>query len=279
MVEGLVSLQEDIAQLDACLTELRAKGRVAAVVIDPISAYMGKADTHKSSEVRNALGKLVAVIQKHDVLCLAINHRNKSMADVADALDAANGSQAFTALARGNLFVGRDPENPDSATRIMKPHGYNISADDTPAWSFDIKSALFTRSEDAQEFPTSRGEWGKVRPDVDPLALLKATANKAREASKADEVAMLIRDFMKVGKAVARSEVVEHVKERSAASERTIQRAALEVVRVKFIPASGYKTKGAVGGQWLLTQQAADAFEKWAQGGPLVKHLEPEPTL
>jgi hypothetical protein len=273
MVEGLVSLQEDIAQLDACLTDLAKKGRVAAVVIDPISAYMGKADTHKSSEVRNALGKLVAIIQKHDVLCLAINHRNKSMADVADALDAANGSQAFTALARGNLFVGRDPDDPDSATRIVKPHGYNIAADDTPAWSFQIKSAVYTREKDGMEFPTSRGEWLKVRSDVDPLELLKTTANKKREATANDDAAICMRKFMTPGKAISRKEVVDHVMANTFASERTIKRAA-QLLRIMPF---GHKEVGK-GGMWLLRKEAAETFDRWMDAGAVGQMPEPPPA-
>jgi putative DNA primase/helicase len=56
------SLQDDVPRLSAKLAELRD---VAAVIIDPISAYLGGRDSHVNAEVRGLLTPLSEVAAQH----------------------------------------------------------------------------------------------------------------------------------------------------------------------------------------------------------------------
>lgn len=47
------------------------------VVIDPISAYMGVADSHNNADVRSILAPLSELAAKHRVAIVAVSHLNK----------------------------------------------------------------------------------------------------------------------------------------------------------------------------------------------------------
>src|SRR5512145_1393883 len=78
------------------------------LVIDPISAYLGKTDSFKDAPVRALLAPLAAFAAKHDLAVLAVMHLTK--ADDRRAITRANGSIAFVGAARIVLMVGEDPK-------------------------------------------------------------------------------------------------------------------------------------------------------------------------
>lgn len=110
--ERVFSLELDLPALESKLTELPS---IVAVVIDPITAYLGKTDSHKNAEVRGLLAPLADLAARHDVAILAITHLNKS-ASGASALMRVIDSVAFTGLARAAFLVARDPKDP---TRLL----------------------------------------------------------------------------------------------------------------------------------------------------------------
>src|SRR5690606_23342500 len=56
------NLVEDMARLGNLLTEI---GDVALIVIDPITAYLGGADSHKNAEIRALLAPLSDMAANH----------------------------------------------------------------------------------------------------------------------------------------------------------------------------------------------------------------------
>jgi predicted ATP-dependent serine protease len=69
------NLATDLELLEQKIDEL---GDVAAVEIDPISAYMGKADSHNNSEVRGVLEPLAELATRRRLAVLVNTHINKS---------------------------------------------------------------------------------------------------------------------------------------------------------------------------------------------------------
>src|ERR1700738_2594341 len=69
------NLQGDLALLEQKITEIRD---VALVIIDPISSYMGKTDSHKNADVRGALEPLSEMAERLQVAILSITHFSKS---------------------------------------------------------------------------------------------------------------------------------------------------------------------------------------------------------
>ncbi len=98
------TLEHDLAALEEAL---RATGAVL-LVIDPLSAYLGKKDSYKDSEIRGILDPLADLAERYRVAVVAVLHMTKGAQK--RLLMRAQGSVAFVAVARTVLVVGKDPE-------------------------------------------------------------------------------------------------------------------------------------------------------------------------
>jgi putative DNA primase/helicase len=97
---------------------------VRLIIIDPISAYLGHADSNVNAEVRGLLSPLVALAARHAVAVLCVTHLRKS---AGAAVHRAIASIAFTAAARAVWAVAPDPANPDR--KLMLPVKQNLAPD------------------------------------------------------------------------------------------------------------------------------------------------------
>lgn len=68
------NLQTDIELLERKIAKI---GDVALVIVDPVSSYLGKTDSHKNSEVRGVLEPLSEMAERTRVAILSITHFNK----------------------------------------------------------------------------------------------------------------------------------------------------------------------------------------------------------
>ncbi len=116
------SLQRDLEGLSVKLAEL---GNVAAVVIDPITAYLGDVDSHRNAEVRALLAPLSELAAQHGAAIIGVSHLNKSAG--TEALMRVTGSLAFVAAARAAYLVAQDTGNP--ARRFFLPMKNNVGPD------------------------------------------------------------------------------------------------------------------------------------------------------
>ena len=114
------TLQGDLALLGSKLTEI---GDVAMITIDPITSYMGKIDSHRTTDVRGVLEPLSAFAEQHHVAILAVSHPPK--ASQAKALHSVTGSLAFVAAARMVFIVVEEPE---TGRRLFLPAKNNLAA-------------------------------------------------------------------------------------------------------------------------------------------------------
>ena len=117
-----VSLDTDIAAVERLLETLPA---ASLLVIDPIAAYCGKADSHKGAEVRAFLVPLTTMAQRRDIAVVGITHFNKGGS--GPAVTRGLGSIAWTAAARMSWAVVRDTDDPRS--RLFLPIKCNLAAD------------------------------------------------------------------------------------------------------------------------------------------------------
>jgi putative DNA primase/helicase len=103
------NLQGDLALLEKKIREI---GDVALVIIDPISSYMGKTDSHKNSEVRGALEPLSEMAERLKVAVLSITHFSKAGSGTTNkALHRFIGSIAFVGAPRAAFAVIVDADN------------------------------------------------------------------------------------------------------------------------------------------------------------------------
>ena len=109
-------LENGIAQVENC----------RAIFIDPLTAFLGKADSHNDAEVRGLLAPLADLAARHHVAVVGVMHLNKSG---GDALARVMGSVGFVAAARAVYAVTKDRDDP--SRRLFLPVKNNLGNDAT----------------------------------------------------------------------------------------------------------------------------------------------------
>jgi hypothetical protein len=93
------------------------------VILDPLSAYIGKVDSHKDSEVRQVLSHLTKLAQETQCAILAVHHLNKGNGGAAIAR--VSGSGAFVAATRSSWLVAT-ANSEDQTLRHFTPLKVNL---------------------------------------------------------------------------------------------------------------------------------------------------------
>lgn len=133
-LEGQVNLSTDIASLEKLLLEVK---NVAAIFIDPITAYLGDTNDHRNAGVRAVFGPLAKLAEKYNTAIICVSHNNKNGAQ--EALFRVIGSIGFVAASRAAFTVIKDPDNEDR--RLFLPIKNNIGNDKT-GLAFAIESRV-----------------------------------------------------------------------------------------------------------------------------------------
>jgi RecA-family ATPase len=111
--EELLTLPDDVAQVERRCEELAAEGRpVALVAVDPVTAFIGGGvDTHRDAAVRRVLAPLAGLAERQQLAVVGVAHLNKDTA--GKLLSRVGGSVAFGAAPRSVLAFARHPDDPD----------------------------------------------------------------------------------------------------------------------------------------------------------------------
>jgi putative DNA primase/helicase len=118
------NLQEDLALLEAAIKRI---GNVRLVIIDPVSSYLGKTDSHKNADVRGTLEPLGEMASRLRVAVVSVTHFSKGAGQ--SAINSFIGSIAFVAAARAAFIVTRDPDGDDPARRLFVQAKNNLAVD------------------------------------------------------------------------------------------------------------------------------------------------------
>src|SRR5262249_23410851 len=113
------NLQLDLPELEKTIEQL---DDVLLVIIDPITSYLGKVDSHKNADIRSVLEPLGKMAAKRHVTIIANTHLSK--AAVGSANSRVIGSVAFVNHARAAFIVTADPE--DRGRRLFIPSKTNL---------------------------------------------------------------------------------------------------------------------------------------------------------
>ena len=130
-VMRLAELDRDMARLHRALERIDSP---RLVIIDPISAYMGQADSHNNSQVRTVMAELGRLAAHHQVAVVCVTHLNKR-GEGGRAVYRTMGSLAFAAAARVVLLVAKHPE--DESKRIVMTVKSNVGRE-APALAYQI---------------------------------------------------------------------------------------------------------------------------------------------
>jgi hypothetical protein len=163
------NLQTDIGLLEQKIVEI---GDVALVVVDPVSSYLGKTDSHKNSEVRAVLEPLSDMADRTRIAILTITHFSKTGAgNTTKALHRFIGSIAFTGAPRTAFAVIGDA---DSEGHYLFLHAKNNLAPPPQGLAFRLEQTIV-----GDGIVASRVCW-----DTQPVSI---TASQALAAEAAGE--------------------------------------------------------------------------------------------
>jgi len=225
-----ISLPRDVKELSGLVKE----NDVALILLDPLMSRVdGKLDTHKDSEVRQALEPLVKMATESGAAVLGLIHVNKSGA--TDPLSTLMGSRAFSAVARAVLYVAENPENREE--KVMSQAKNNLGRSDLPELAYTLNQVTVGMFGD--EIITSvKLTWGKEK-DVGTVRgfIAPAKAQKAKVTSAED---WLEDRYAGEGKILS-----QEIKEDGAAlgfNERMLQRALAKVNGIATRERVGNKT-------------------------------------
>ena len=113
------SLQDDLPLLEA---EIERIGDLVLVIIDPVTSYLGKVDSHKNAELRAVLEPLGELAARRGFSVLAVTHFSKS--GTGSANNRIIGSIAFVAAARAAHILTLDKD--DKERRLFIPTKNNV---------------------------------------------------------------------------------------------------------------------------------------------------------
>lgn len=146
-----ISLNDHLPDIEAIII----KGKYLAVIIDPISMFLGNADENKNKEIRSILARINAVCDRRKVAFILNSHFTKPSGSITkNAIYRVMGSIGFAAAARIVYGIMKDPEDPDR--RLFIPIKNNI-AQDKEGFAFNVKLVNFAF--DDFDMTIGRIEW------------------------------------------------------------------------------------------------------------------------
>lgn len=216
----LFNLSQDIHRLEEML---KKDGDYRLVVIDPLSAYVGRIDTHKDSEVRWTLAPLSFLAEKYNVAILGVLHFNKSI--TLQAIYRILGSVGFIAAARTVWLIARDRDDEKERRRFFAPIKNNLAPPARPlAFSIEEGKVVFENNPVGDDF------------DIEEVL---APVERAGETKRAKRFLLVaLKDGPMLMKDV-----------KSLASDDGISWGTLKRAKRK-INVRSFKERGETGGKW-----------------------------
>jgi putative DNA primase/helicase len=212
------NLQADLGELEK---EIARIGNVRLVIIDPVSSYLGKTDSHKNADVRGTLEPLGDMAARLRVAVVSITHFSKGAGQ--SAVNSFIGSIAFVAAARAAFIVTRDPENDDPARRLFVQAKNNLAID-SGGLAFRVEQHIV-----GKDIVASAIHWEGERITQTADEIL-AAGRDGKGKPERDEAEDFLRECLATGPRPA-TEILAEAKGANLA-ERTVRR-ALKSVGIK----------------------------------------------
>ena len=237
------NLAQDLEALETAITSVED---CRLVIVDPISAYLGKTDTHKNAEIRAVLAPLGELAARRGVAVVAVTHLRKGE---GVAIYRAMGSLAFVAAARAVFAVARDPKDETGKRRLFVPVKCNLSAD----------RAGFAYQLVADDGETAHVVWERdpITVDVDDL-LAGASKRRGPAPEGRDSAAEWLREELANG--ARPSQELFDAGKKEGHSKRTLWRAKAALhIRAR---------KARFDGQWTWELPEAEVCHEVCQPAP-----------
>jgi DNA polymerase len=225
-------------------------GNVAAVLIDPISAYLGvgKIDSYRTTDVRAVLAPLVSLAEELKVAIIGILHFNKKL-DVTNVLLRISDSLAYGATARHVYGVVNDPDNQRQLMVRAKNNLADRGSDKALAFSFNAREVGIDRTK-GKPIVAPFIVWEQQYVDVTSTEAMQA-ANAFKSPTARDHAKRFLDTLLSSGPVIS-TEVYEAA-EANGISRRTLHRAQQDLhIEVKK---DGPTKDGERVWQWRLPDQ------------------------
>src|SRR5262245_46094648 len=213
------NLQADLALLEQKIREI---GNVALVIIDPISSYMGKTDSHKNSEVRGALEPASEMAERMKVAILSITHFSKAgSGNTNKALHRFIGSIAFVGAPRAAFAVIEDADNEG---RMLVLHAKNNMASKPQGLAYRLLQTIV-----GDNIVASYVHWEDTPVAISADQALGAAESIGNRTSK-EEAIDFLRDILGQGEMPA--EEVQQAARKAGITSKPL-RSAREALKIK----------------------------------------------
>jgi hypothetical protein len=250
------NLQADLSLLEAKIRELVD---VLLVIIDPVSSYLGKVDSHRNAELRGVLEPVGEMAERMQVAILTITHFSKgnSAATTTKALHRFIGSIAFVGAPRAAFAVLEDP---DDQSRRLFLHVKNNLARAPQGLAFRLGQRLIT---DGILASSVLWEMDPVDQTADQ-ALATAGRGEEQPSTQVSECAEFLRVLLAdspllVAEIEAEARVAGLLGPNQAISQSRPMRDAREELGIKPRQRTGQRAGGWVWGiEGQMTSQRSD---------------------
>ena len=207
--ESAFSLERDLDKLEDAVKKIPS---AQMLVVDPLSAYMGRTDTHRDAEIRRVLTPLSEFAARRRVGVVGVMHLKKSE---TSALLRVSGSIGFVAAARVVWGFGEDPD--ESETRIMVAVKNNLAP---------LGNGLAYRIEASGDVARIAWKQGAVTLDANSVLSVDRQEQNDRGARKPEAETWLLR-LLASGEEVPVSKIIK-LAEGAPFSWRTVEQVKKE---------------------------------------------------
>ena len=211
-----ISLPRDVAEL----SQLTREQNIALILLDPLMSRVdSKLDTHKDSEVRQALEPLVRMANRGGAAVLGLMHVNKSGS--SDPLTSLMGSRAFSAVSRAVLYVAEDPSESD--VKVMSQPKNNLGRSDLPELAYTI-AEIGVGEFEGEIITSSMLKWEKDRKPGTVKEFLSHKTQRAKVDDCGDWLEFYLREHGRTS-----SKEVKEAGEKEGYSEAMLKRALIAI--------------------------------------------------
>jgi AAA domain len=212
------NLQLDLQRLE---DEIHRRGGARLIIVDPVTSYLGKVDSHKNAETRAVLEPLGEMAQRLKVAIICNNHFNKGGGGANSRII---GSVAFVNQARAAYIVTNDADDKDR--NLFMPSKANLGPK-MDGLAYRILGTIV--QECGAEIPTSYIAW-----ETDPVTLSADAALAAHEGggdarTAKQEAIDFLSDYLSKGELPA--EEVQQAARKAGITPKSL-RSAREALKV-----------------------------------------------
>lgn len=212
-----------VAAAGALAAEIAGQGwDLAMLVLDPLDAHLWDVDTHRKSEVQQALGAFKEAITGPHPHCAVIGVAHLNKGEARAAVNRIMGSIGFSTAARSALIVAAHPENEDHRLLMLaKSNLVETGLSRVPALRYAIEGVPVGARPDGVPITKPRAAFMGWETGHDPNDLVATPSPEERTAI--DEAVAFLEEVLATGPVLG-TEVEQLAKQRSI-SARTLRRA------------------------------------------------------